>query len=72
MIDRRAHFQYAVNLHVRLVYISPLQKNAAQNLHNKDLISQNLDSMRLTGRFLSGGVPVAIAMRTSFAGTILE
>jgi hypothetical protein len=34
-------------------------RNSSQNLHNKDLISQNLEGMGLTGRFLTPNVLAA-------------
>jgi hypothetical protein len=40
-----------------------------QNLHNKDLISQNLESMGLTGRFLTASALTDIAASTSSGGT---
>jgi hypothetical protein len=48
------------------------RRNSSQNLHNKDLTSQNLESMGLTGRFLTASVLADIAASTSSAGTMME
>ena len=45
-----------------------LQKNPAQNLHNKDLRSQNLESMGLRGRFLAASALADIAASTPLPG----
>jgi Spy/CpxP family protein refolding chaperone len=43
-----------------------------QNLHNKDLIGQNLEGMGLTGRFLTASALADVAAPTSSGGTIME
>jgi hypothetical protein len=43
-----------------------------QNPHNKDLISQIIENMRLTGRFLTASALADIAASTSCAGTMME
>jgi hypothetical protein len=43
-----------------------------QNIHNKNFISQNLENMGLTGRFLTSNALSDIAGSTSSAGTMME
>jgi hypothetical protein len=48
------------------------RRNSLQNIHNKDLISQNPESMGLMGRFLTASAFVDIAPSTPSAGTMME
>jgi hypothetical protein len=48
------------------------RQNSSQNLHNKDLTSQNLESMGLMGRFLTASVLADIAASTSSAWAMME
>ncbi|MGB8969079.1 MAG: hypothetical protein WCC16_09775, partial [Candidatus Sulfotelmatobacter sp.] len=43
-----------------------------QNIHNKDLIDQNLESIGLTGGFSTAGVLADITVPASSAGTMMQ